>query len=306
MSASISGQTLTFTKRDGSTQDLTLPSGTPRGAGDGLVLDGNDLDVNPGDGIEIASDKVRVKLDGSTLARSSSGVKLADSVARDRGAWAASTSYVVGDVVSRSGNVYRCKTANSDAAFTASKWDQLDAAAVTVRGAGDGLVLDGNDLDVNPGDGIEIASDKVRVKLDGTTLSRGSDGLAVANPFTDSDETKLDGIATGAEVNVQADWDQASTTDDSYIRNKPTIPTPRGAGDGLVLNGNALDVNPGDGIETDSDKVRVKLDGSTLTRDSDGLSVTDPYSAAEKTKLAGDRSRCAGEPGASRRVHGGR
>ena len=40
-----------------------------------------------------------------------------------------------------------------------------------------------------------------------------------------SDKTKLDGIATGAEVNVQADWNEASSSSDAYIQNKPTIPT---------------------------------------------------------------------------------
>ncbi len=45
------------------------------------------------------------------------------------------------------------------------------------------------------------------------------------NDFTDADEAKLDGIEAGAQVNVQADWDEADTTADSYIQNKPTIPT---------------------------------------------------------------------------------
>lgn len=37
--------------------------------------------------------------------------------------------------------------------------------------------------------------------------------------------TKLNGIAAGAEVNVQSDWDQTTTTADDYIKNKPSIPT---------------------------------------------------------------------------------
>lgn len=41
--------------------------------------------------------------------------------------------------------------------------------------------------------------------------------------FTTADETKLDGIAVGAEVNVNADWN--SVSGDSQILNKPTIPT---------------------------------------------------------------------------------
>ena len=45
------------------------------------------------------------------------------------------------------------------------------------------------------------------------------------NAFTNADESKLDGIAAGAEVNVQSDWNASSG--DAQILNKPTIPTPR-------------------------------------------------------------------------------
>ena len=44
---------------------------------------------------------------------------------------------------------------------------------------------------------------------------------ADTNAFTDAEQTKLSGIATGAEVNVQADWDETDTGSDAYIRNKP-------------------------------------------------------------------------------------
>ena len=42
---------------------------------------------------------------------------------------------------------------------------------------------------------------------------------------TASDISKLAGIAAGAEVNVQSDWDQTTTTADDYIKNKPTLAT---------------------------------------------------------------------------------
>lgn len=45
------------------------------------------------------------------------------------------------------------------------------------------------------------------------------------NNFTNAEKTKLDGIATGAEVNVQADWNVTDTSSDAYIQHKPTIPT---------------------------------------------------------------------------------
>lgn len=47
-------------------------------------------------------------------------------------------------------------------------------------------------------------------------------GLSETN-FTQTEKTKLAGIATGAEVNVNADW--SATTGDAAILHKPTIPT---------------------------------------------------------------------------------
>ena len=43
------------------------------------------------------------------------------------------------------------------------------------------------------------------------------------NDFTTTLKNKLDGIATGAEVNVQANWNQTDTSADDYIKNKPTL-----------------------------------------------------------------------------------
>ena len=40
--------------------------------------------------------------------------------------------------------------------------------------------------------------------------------------FTSALKTKLEGIASGAEVNVQSDWSQSDNTADDYIKNKPT------------------------------------------------------------------------------------
>lgn len=36
-------------------------------------------------------------------------------------------------------------------------------------------------------------------------------------------QSKLDTIQTGAEVNVQSDWNETDTSSDAYIRNKPNI-----------------------------------------------------------------------------------
>ena len=43
------------------------------------------------------------------------------------------------------------------------------------------------------------------------------------NDFTNAEKSKLSGIAEGAEVNVQADWNQTTSTADDYIKNKPAL-----------------------------------------------------------------------------------
>ena len=41
------------------------------------------------------------------------------------------------------------------------------------------------------------------------------------NNYTTTEKNKLSGIAAGAEVNVQSDWNQANSSADDYIKNKP-------------------------------------------------------------------------------------
>lgn len=48
--------------------------------------------------------------------------------------------------------------------------------------------------------------------------TQSSDGLMSA-----ADKAKLDGVASGAEVNVQADWAETNSNSDAYILNKPTL-----------------------------------------------------------------------------------
>jgi hypothetical protein len=46
---------------------------------------------------------------------------------------------------------------------------------------------------------------------------------SLAGVMTAADKNKLDGIATGAEVNVQANWTEANTSSDAFILNKPAV-----------------------------------------------------------------------------------
>lgn len=57
-----------------------------------------------------------------------------------------------------------------------------------------------------------------------TEVSNNTDVVAntAKNSYPAADASKLAGIAAGAEVNVQADWNEANTGSDAYIQNKPT------------------------------------------------------------------------------------
>ena len=79
--------------------------------------------------------------------------------------------------------------------------------------------------------------------------------------YTTADQTKLAGIAAGAEVNVQADWNQTTTTADDYIKNKPTIPTSADGSETKVTAGINVTVS---GAGTTSSPYEISA-GSGLT-----------------------------------------
>ena len=79
------------------------------------------------------------------------------------------------------------------------------------------------------------------------------------NNYTTAEKTKLAGIASGAEVNVQADWNVTSSTSDAFIKNKPTIPT----------------------------KTSDLTNDSDFVSDANYVHTDSNFTAAEKTKLAG-------------------
>ncbi len=69
-------------------------------------------------------------------------------------------------------------------------------------------------------------------KMNGTTYYISDSDNSIADASAESagllspaDKQKLDGIAEGAEANVQADWNTADSGSDSYIKNKPSVYT---------------------------------------------------------------------------------
>jgi Cu/Ag efflux protein CusF len=95
-------------------------------------------------------------------------------------------------------------------------------------------------------------------------LGNGTEAGATINDYTTTEKTKLAGIATGAEVNVNADWD--ATTGDAQILNKPIIPSISGLA-------TVIYVDSQDALKVD------KITGKGLS--------TEDYTTIEKTKLSG-------------------
>lgn len=72
-------------------------------------------------------------------------------------------------------------------------------------------------------------------------------------------QSKLDGIAEGAEVNVQSDWNETTTTSDAYIKNKPTLAT-------VATSGNYNDLTNTPRIPSVDGFIKnISLDTSTET-----------------------------------------
>jgi Cu/Ag efflux protein CusF len=93
--------------------------------------------------------------------------------------------------------------------------------------AGDNVAWDGKKWDILAGT-VDLSAyattEAMNTALAGKVDKVTGKGLST-NDFTNADKTKLNGIAEGAEVNVQADWNETDTTSDAYIQNKPNIPS---------------------------------------------------------------------------------
>lgn len=119
----------------------------------------------------------------------------------------------------------------------------------------DGSTIDFSIADLVSGLQTEITSTN---KLSADLISDGTTNKV----YTATEKTKLAGIASGAEVNVQSDWNVTNTSSDAYIQNKPSIPSKTSdltndsnfistsSTNGLIKNDGTIDTNE---YLTDSD-----------------------------------------------------
>lgn len=73
------------------------------------------------------------------------------------------------------------------------------------------------DIKLNNGESTPATLNTITIPLANTINS-------TAGLMTSAEKDKLAGIASGAEANVQSDWNVTNTNSDAYIKNKPTIP----------------------------------------------------------------------------------
>lgn len=97
----------------------------------------------------------------------------------------------------------------------------IEAATKNITATDISITLDKRNLVTNAVENIEL-------NLPASTT-------ALAGLMLPSDKTKLNGIAAGAEVNVNADWN--ATEGDAFILNKPTLATVATSGNYSDLNG---------------------------------------------------------------------
>ena len=103
--------------------------------------------------------------------------------------------------------------------FTEADHTKLDAIGTTISTAqANAIIANTAKVDLTVDGAGTVHSNNY---TDTNTTYSIQDGELSQNNFTNDDHTKLNGIAAGAEVNVQSDWN--SSSGDNQILNKPTL-----------------------------------------------------------------------------------
>jgi len=125
-------------------------------------------------------------------------------------------------------------------------WANESGAVSSVAGKTGVVTLDKNDVGLgnvsNTAQVTSVTGTAPIASSGGTTpaISISAATTSAAGSMSSADKTKLDGIASGAEVNVQSNWTEADSGSDAFILNKPSTFTPSSHTHGNLTNAGAI------------------------------------------------------------------
>lgn len=153
---------------------------------------------------------------------------------------------------------------------TAGVWKNQNAAGAavsSVNGQTGVVVLDAADVGAEPADATILKDADIGVSVQAYNAGTVVDASYVHtdNNYTTTEKSKLAGIAAGAEVNVNADWNAVSG--DAQILNKPTIPTLTSqlTNDSGFLNANQSITVSGDASGSGATSIALTLANTAVT-----------------------------------------
>lgn len=142
---------------------------------------------------------------------------------------------------------------------------------------------------------------QVYAESNGTGSVNGWDTLTTA---VNNATTKLATIANGAEVNVQSDWNQTSTSADDYIKNKPTIPTVNNATLTIQKNGASVGAFTANASSNVTANITVPTKVSDLNNDAGYTTNTGTITKVQANGTDVASSGTANIPAATTAVYG--
>ena len=107
-------------------------------------------------------------------------------------------------------------------------------------------------------DAEESARQLADQALDNAKVDKVAGKQLSTEDYTTAEKTKLASVADGAEVNVQANWNETNTSSDAFIQNKPTLGTAAAAN--VTDFATAAQGNKADNAETKNTQQDSRLD----------------------------------------------
>lgn len=132
--------------------------------------------------------------------------------------------------------------AESDGTGSVNGWDAL-SGQVGTNTSKLATIASGAEVNVQSDWADTDSTSDAFIQNKPTNLVQDANYVHTDNNFTTTEKNKLSGIASGAEVNVQTDWDETNTNADSYLKNKPAIPSSLSDLSGTISTAQIADLN---------------------------------------------------------------